>query len=205
MAYVDGADVKRYYIDRERYDWVIVADRLRGVESIFHRNRMRSILKLVGRHLPDTIILDVGCGTGLILRGLPNTPIGLDINPWAIGRARLHAPRSHLIIADAEHIPIRCGVLSGVICTETLEHLPNPRDAVSEIYRALKPYGILIGSVPNRIFLWRFRVLSSTCPREEPFHNMYGMREVEGFLDKFRRSYMRYSLLGLNIIFIAQK
>ena len=205
MADVDEVDVKRYYIDRERYDWVIVADHLRGVESIFHRNRMREITRLVRRHLLETTILDVGCGTGLILRGLPNTPIGLDINPWAIGRARLHAPRSHLIIADAEHIPIRCGVLSGVVCTETLEHLPNPGDAVSEIHRVLRPYGILIGSVPNRIFLWRFRVLSSTCPKEEPFHNMYGMGEVEGFLDKFRRRYMRYSLLRLNIIFIAQK
>jgi len=205
MVNIDGIEVKRYYIEVERYDWVEVADHLKGIESIFHKNRMREIIKLVKRYLPNTLILDVGCGTGLILRKLPNAPVGLDVNPWAIGKARLHAPRAQTLIADAERLPIRNNILSGIICTETLEHLPKPEEALKEIHRILKKGGILIGSVPNKIFLWKFRVLSSTCPRGEPFHNMYRIEEVKELLKMFERVYLKYSLLRLNIIFIAKK
>ena len=150
-------------------------------------------------------VLDVGCGTGLILRKLHGTPIGLDINPWAVRRAGFHAPNAHRVIADAEHMPIRSNALPAVVCTEVLEHLPRPKLAVKEIWRVLKEGGLLIGSVPNRTFLWRFRVLSSTCPHEEPFHNMYRMEEVEKLIEIFRKRTLRYSLLRLNVLFIARK
>lgn len=37
MVNIDGIEVKRYYIEVERYDWVEVADHLKGIESIFHK------------------------------------------------------------------------------------------------------------------------------------------------------------------------
>lgn len=44
---------------------------------------------------------------------------------------------------DDEHFDI-------VICSEVLEHLPEPEKAISEIYRVLKRDGIGIFSTPNR-------------------------------------------------------
>ncbi len=50
-----------------------------------------------------------------------------------------------------------------VVCTEVLEHTFNPFDAVKEIYRILKPSGLLLASVPFNFRIhgplpdcWRF-------------------------------------------------
>src|SRR5204863_1066363 len=57
--------VKDYYRDVETYDWVDVADNLRGPEALFHRNRARVVRNLVARYATERPILDAGCGTGL--------------------------------------------------------------------------------------------------------------------------------------------
>lgn len=197
--------VKKYYIDVERYDWVSVTGHFKGVESLFHRNRMRVILDLTQKYGEGSPIIDVGCGTGLIPRNLPPLVVGLDINPWAIERARTHAPNADLIIADAENIPFKDSSASTVVCTEVIEHVPSPESALEEIRRLLKPGGNLIGSVPHGTFLWKFRVLSSTCPHSEPFHNLYGLKEIKGLLEAFETVYMKRSTLRLNIVFVSKK
>lgn len=200
-----ACDVKRYYIDVERYDWVDVTDNFKGIESIFHRNRTRVMINFYRKYAEGNPVLDVGCGTGLILRKLPTSSIGLDINPWAVEKAREHAPGSQLVIADAEAIPFRDSSVTTVICTETIEHLPEPGTAIREIHRLLKQEGKLIGSVPHDIFLWKLRVLSSTCPHSEPFHNQFKLKEMQKLLDAFKIVHITTSLLGLNIVFVTEK
>ena len=41
--------VKDYYRDVETYDWVDVADNLRGLEAFFHRNRARAVRRLTAK------------------------------------------------------------------------------------------------------------------------------------------------------------
>ena len=74
-------ETKAYYTDIETYDWVDVTDHLRGLESIFHRNRERMMQRLIRKHAAPGPCLDVGTGTGLLLRPLPPASVGLDINP----------------------------------------------------------------------------------------------------------------------------
>ena len=47
--------VKDYYRDVETYDWVDVADNLRGPEALFHRNRAKVVRQLVARYAGRTI------------------------------------------------------------------------------------------------------------------------------------------------------
>lgn len=54
------------------------------------------------------------------------------------------------IIADLQHMPvIEDASVATVLCTQVLEHLPRPWDAMAEICRVLSPGGHLILSVPH--------------------------------------------------------
>ncbi len=197
--------VKQYYIKVERYDWVDATDKLKGIESIFHWNRSWVITKLLRKNWKGHPIIDIGCGTGLILRKLPSGAIGFDINPWAVAKAKEHAPHAQLVVGDVENIPFRDRTFPMAICTEVLEHVPNPKIALNEIKRILSHSGRLIGSVPHNTIFWRFRILSSTCPHSEPFHNQYNVDEVRMLLHLFIIKYLKLSILRLNIVFIVEK
>ena len=198
-------ETKAYYTQIETYDWVDVCDHFRGLESIFHRNRERVMKRLLRRHAAPGRFLDVGTGTGLLLRHLPPASVGLDINPRNMGRAKRYAPQSEVMLGDAEALPLQSNAFSTVLCTEVLEHLPNPEQAVAEIERVLVPGGVLIGSVPSQSPIWKLRFLSSTCPHDEPFHRMFRRAEVEDLLSVLDLQWISYSLLRFNILFVAHK
>ena len=85
--------VKDYYRDVETYDWVDVADNLRGLEAFFHRNRAWVVRKMVAKYAtPNAPILDAGCGTGLNLRHLPAGSTGGPMTYLAKGKQYIVVP-----------------------------------------------------------------------------------------------------------------
>jgi SAM-dependent methyltransferase len=197
--------VKDYYRHVETYDWVTVTDQLKGPEAFFHRNRERVVRSLVRKYArPDLPILDAGCGTGLNLRHLPAGSVGLDINPRNVETVAQRLPLQRCILGDVEAMPFEDDSFGTVVCTEVLEHVPEPRRALAEIHRVLAPGGVLIGSVPARSWIWRLRFLSSTCPRDEPFHNEYKPDEVRELLSGFEIVRVWYSMLRFNVLFVAR-
>ena len=198
--------VKDYYRDVETYDWVDVADNLRGLEAFFHRNRARVVRRMVAKYAtPDAQILDAGCGTGLNLRYLPAGSVGIDINPRNIGLLRQRLPNHTVVEGDVEAMPFDDASFGTVLCTEVLEHIPDPAAALAEYHRVLQPGGVLIGSVPARSAIWKLRFLSSTCPHSEPFHNEYLPHEVREMLTGWTVEHLSYSLLHFNVLFVARK
>jgi ubiquinone/menaquinone biosynthesis C-methylase UbiE len=198
--------VKDYYRDVETYDWVDVTDHLRGPEALFHKNRERVARRLVAKFAPaGQPILDAGCGTGLNLRHLPAGSVGLDINPRNVALIESRLPRHRVVLGDIEAMPFEDGSFGAVLCTEVLEHIPDPAKALGEIRRVLKPGGVLIGSVPARSMVWRLRFLSSTCPHAEPFHHEYLPHEVRAMLADWKIERLGYSLLHFNVVFVARR
>ena len=198
--------VKDYYRDVETYDWVDVADNLRGLEAFFHRNRARVVRKLIATYAtPDAPILDAGCGTGLNLRHLPKGSVGIDINPRNVELLQERLPDHRIVEGDVEHLPFADGSFGTVLCTEVIEHIPEPALALSEFARVLRPGGMLVGSVPARSLIWKLRFLSSTCPHSEPFHNEYLPHEVREMLAGWDVQRLRYSLLHFNVLFVARR
>jgi ubiquinone/menaquinone biosynthesis C-methylase UbiE len=197
--------VKSYYVERESYDWVDVADNWRGPESLFHRYRARVVKDLISQHLGDGLILDAGCGTGLNLRSLPAGSVALDINPRNISLIASRYPDYRGVLGDVEAIPFGDGTFSGVVCTEVLEHVPDADQALREIYRVLKPGGVLLGSVPSVSPIWKLRFVSRTCHASEPFHNQYRRSEVADLLSGFETASVQYSVAGTNVVFVARK
>jgi ubiquinone/menaquinone biosynthesis C-methylase UbiE len=196
--------VKDYYRDIEEYDWVDVADNLRGLESFFHRNRRRAVRNLVKRYGREPM-LDAGCGTGLNLASLPPGSTGIDLNPRNLALIRKRLPHQNVVEGDIENMPFGDASFGTVVCTEVLEHVPHPDQALREIRRVLQPGGVLIGSVPARSMIWKLRFLSSTCPGDEPFHNEYRPPEVREMLAGFDVERVWYSALRFNILFVARR
>jgi ubiquinone/menaquinone biosynthesis C-methylase UbiE len=178
--------VKSYYIYEERYDWLKDPRRF---EKIYHTFRSRvflkEILKILGNS-SSSLILDAGCGTGLITIHLPRPIICVDINPWNLEKLKSRLEDKELIQADLEYIPFRDNCLDLIVCTEVIEHLPSPRNTIREFHRTLKKSGKLIGTVPSIHPIWRFRkFFLTTCPVTEPFHKNYMKDELEEMIKIF--------------------
>ena len=100
---------------------------------------------------PPTIV-DVGCDRGIIKRFIPPIDgakwIGLDID---INRPDVElAKYDDRIQADFdEGLPVPDSTADIAICSHVLEHLPRPDFTMGEIYRILKPGGMLLVGVPT--------------------------------------------------------
>lgn len=99
-------------------------------------------------------VLDVGCGDGRHIaaaaaRGCFAVGLDYDAGELAKARARPGGLSVNLIAGDASRLPFRAGAFEAVICTETLEHLPDDTGAMREIGRVLGDGGMLHGAVPS--------------------------------------------------------
>jgi len=56
-------------------------------------------------------------------------------------------------VSDIVHIPENDGAFDAIVCTEVLEHVPDPVAAVKEMARLLRPGGRLILTAPLGAFL----------------------------------------------------
>jgi ubiquinone/menaquinone biosynthesis C-methylase UbiE len=108
-------------------------------------------------------ILDVGCGDGFYLHILSNLGlklklIGVDFDPNALESAKDNLKKDiPLYQADLmKKLPFTDKSFDKIIVSEVIEHLPNDLKGLREIYRVLKPGGIVVFSVPNQnyTFLW---------------------------------------------------
>lgn len=194
---------KQFYLRDEDYDLVEVTDS-RRLESLFHRGRARMLRKLLARYGAPPY-LDAGCGTGLMLRHLPDGATGIDINPRNMRRAKRNAPRANVMNADIESLPFHAGSVSTIVLTEVLEHFPNPADVLAYLSALLPPGGRCIGSVPSQSLIWQLRFLSGS-PAEEPFHKNYSKDELRAL---FKREFSSVKLgvgnSSMSIYFVATK
>ena len=182
------------------YDWI---DDTKYPEKLFHQVREWETMKAVDYH-PYQSVLDAGCGTGLITRHLHDA-IGIDINAWAIERAKIHAPKAKYLVASIDDLPFDDKSFDLVICTHTLEHLDTPKKALDEFMRVLKPNGTLIGAVPSDNILWSFRrFLTHSDISEEPIHVNYSYRMIEKLLIYYTTN-IRESCFGMEWQFVAKK
>jgi SAM-dependent methyltransferase len=102
--------------------------------------------------------LDAGCGDGINLRALRDIATGeglglrlhaLDYNVLRLGRASRLAGDAHLLCASLHGLPFADDTFDLVLANHVIEHLPDVRQALSEIRRVLHPRGLLIIGVPN--------------------------------------------------------
>jgi len=107
-------------------------------------------------HAADTVI-DVGCGDGSYIhfcarRGAEVIFIDRDAARLARTRRKVESStaRGHRgIQSDCDPIPLEDGAGDLVICTEVLEHVPDPEKFLGELRRITRPGGRLLITVPD--------------------------------------------------------
>jgi ubiquinone/menaquinone biosynthesis C-methylase UbiE len=99
-------------------------------------------------------LLDVGCGSGYLLRCLekwfPESRLyGLDAEQRYLDFAAGHLCRTQLVSGTAERLPFDREVLDVVCALHVLEHLAHPEACLAEARRVLRPGGLLLAATPN--------------------------------------------------------
>jgi len=89
----------------------------------------------------DHLVLDDGCGTGLLLRRLRSYAVGVDLSHRLLleARSRLRGRRKiHLIQGDAEHLPLKGRIFDSVFAVTLIQNTPSPDHVLREIKRVAK-------------------------------------------------------------------
>jgi len=137
-------------------------------------------------------LIDLGCGEGFLLKSNEEIVKGkvcsaMDLDPEEVKDARINIPFCDVFEGSIYSVPRNDGFAELVICTEVLEHLQDPVNALKEIHRLTSKYAIL--SVPREP-LWRILNMSrgkywSEWGNTPDHRNHWSTRQFKKFVGEY--------------------
>ena len=102
--------------------------------------------------------LEIGCGTGYVLSGVsklfPHSTLhGSEIFIAGLGFAAARLPSVNLMQMDAREIPFQ-EEFDVIGAFDVLEHIEGDERVLAQVYKALKPHGFMLLTVPQHAWLW---------------------------------------------------
>ncbi len=119
---------------------------------VFRRDKLSALAR---RHFPAGRILDVGCSDGAALARLPAgyVPFGIEVSKGLqrLAEEKFSARGGRSVRSDALSGMLQFPEASfdGVVMMSYLEHEANPRQALEQAVRLLRPGASLIVKAPN--------------------------------------------------------
>jgi ubiquinone/menaquinone biosynthesis C-methylase UbiE len=132
----------RQFFDRAAANW----DALEVEET---HVRLREIVARLGIK-SGAAVLDVGCGTGILLPLLRENMNGdghvvaLDLSVEMLKRASGKGQPAVYVQGDAQSLPLPEGVFDWVLCNAVFPHFPDKLRALAELRRVLRAGGRLV-------------------------------------------------------------
>lgn len=127
----------------------------------WHLARQQIIPDWLGRQLKrlgftqDLNILDLGCGTGKMLKVLKQfgDTTGVDSSKKAVAYAKAKGA-GKVVVGDATKLPFKKESFDVVTAMELLEHIKDDSGALRQWRRVLKPKGVLFLTCPAYMWMW---------------------------------------------------
>jgi SAM-dependent methyltransferase len=118
--------------------------------SVLKQRKFREITNYLG-NTHGLSCLDIGADNGVIsylLRQQGGTWQSADLDEQTVAAIRLLVEQEVYQI-DGQHTPFRDHAFDRVIIVDFLEHIHTDREFIDEMYRIMKPGGVLILNVPH--------------------------------------------------------
>ena len=151
--------------------------------SFWFQGRNQLVTWAIRKYFPEArSLLEVGCGTGFVLAGIrkefPELSVaGSDAFTTGLRFAAQRVPGVSLFRMDARCLPFD-GEFDVIGAFDVLEHIQEDEAVLSELFRAVRPGGGLVLTVPQHQFLW-------SGVDEYSFHRRrYSRAELVGKLER---------------------
>lgn len=144
--------------------------------------------ELEKRILPNSSVLDAGCGHGnyLIdeLREKFSSAVGVDVSEEVMNK---NICLDKTIVANIENMPFENNSFDLVVALWVVEHLDHPKEVFQEISRVLKPGGYFAFATPNKksILIYIRRLLNYKTA-QRLVKKTYGRAEDDTFDVRYR-------------------
>jgi SAM-dependent methyltransferase len=183
IASRDEAAIKSLYVELGRDFWDVA-----GARSDYDIPVLSAVetLSTVANALAGTagLVLDAGCGPNpavaiALARDPSRSIVALDLGWGMVRTAQSVAEGQGLgllaVAGDVERMPFRGGVFDGLVCDDTIEHLPNDEAGVRELARVLRPGGRALLATPNRhsAAVLRMRLRDRVCGVRKSAHDYF--------------------------------
>lgn len=153
--------------------------------AAFHLDRY----EFASKYVYEKFVLDAACGTGygssiLQVQGKAKNVIGLDIdlNTMKYAGANYSGSQVRFINSSIAELPFANNSFNAVVSFETIEHVAEESELISEVHRVLQHNGIFILSTPNDWGLSElapFHVRSYTLEKlKASLSNWFEVREI---------------------------
>jgi ubiquinone/menaquinone biosynthesis C-methylase UbiE len=167
----------------EMMSYEAMADRFDAVMNMYDLEKRVSVVfdeYLGDEDLRTKRVLDAGCGTGWFaqrayLRGARVT--AMDVGDGLLARVQQKAPVD-TAVGDIMRMPFDDASFDYVVCSEVIEHVTDRQAAIGELYRVLRPGGVLVLTTPNR--LWHFAIVIANRLGLRPYS---GLENWSGFME----------------------
>lgn len=127
--------------------------------NFWFRARNKIILWTLYQYSPELkSFLEIGCGTGFVISAISEQfpkarLLGSEYLEEGLVYARQRLPNAEFTQMDARNIPYK-SELDAIGAFDVLEHIEDDEIVLQQIYKALKPGGIVYITVPQHRWLW---------------------------------------------------